>query len=125
VTSVSKKGPLLAERFQQMAEGAQIAAHLLHGDDVEAGDDLRDAQHVAQVSLRRILGARIPTFGQTAERAQVPGSDQQVAIAALAGNDLVDLGREPCDLAAYCRRRIRDVWLGRHAGLLSGRCCPQ
>jgi hypothetical protein len=52
-----------------MAERAQVAAHLLDGDDVEALDDLGDQADVAEVALGRVVARGVPALGQPAERA--------------------------------------------------------
>lgn len=53
-------------------------ARLLHRDDVEAGDDLGDRQHVGAVAFRLVVLASLPGFAHVAEGAHVPGPDQQV-----------------------------------------------
>ena len=119
-----QEGPLLAQRLEQMAERAQVAAHLLQGDDVEALDHLGDQAHVAEVALGRVAGGRVPALGQPAEGAQIPGANQQVAIGSLARDDLVDLRRELRDLGADRGGRTRNLRLGRHSGSLQS-CCRE
>ena len=74
VTSVSRKAQCSPKRFQQVAERAEVAADLLHRHDVEAGDDLRNAGHVAEVSLRRVSGpgCQLLVSPPKARRFQVP-----------------------------------------------------
>lgn len=72
--------PLLTEPVQQELCGGGVAADLLDGDHVEAGDDLGDAGDRVPVPFGGVLGSGFPLRGEVGERAQVPGRDQKVAL---------------------------------------------
>lgn len=114
--------PVVAERLEHVAQGLEVGAHLLQGDNVEVRDDLGDGEQGVEVALGAVALLGGPLFGQAAEVAKVPRRDENVALDLLRGDGLVERGAERKDVFCNLRRRcIRNRW---HESLLTAQPYP-
>jgi len=67
------EGPVGAEEFHHVAEGADVGFYFLDGDDIEAGDNLGYVFDGGQVAAGGVFLAGSPDSGQVSEGADVPG----------------------------------------------------